>query len=345
MAGRRIFTHRSEVSRALRGAAFGAFLALSTTSSAVAQSPWRPALQLDNDAYNFWIHPAHRPDEEYTNGVRATLQSWSAPWWGKTFAPSTPDCTTRRTTGACRLTALTLGQDIYTPRLDRTPFTVPNWQAERPYFGWLFVEGKGMLASERLLRTTTATIGVSGPPSLGHAMQSLFHTINRRYTREANGWETQVPFEPGIMLGHRIDALALRVGSPHDGVLDLVTSAGAAIGTVRTAGDVGGTLRLGANLSHPWQPRAWERRTNWDAYAIVGGRLEYVARDMSLDGTLHNRDRHVDRVPGVREYQFGFGVRLRQLQLEYRAITQTKEYETGPGHHTYSTMFGSLAPR
>lgn len=320
-------------------------LALGVASGAGAQTSWRPQLRLDNDAYNFWLHPAHRPDEEYSNGVRATLLTWSAPWWGKHFATRTPDCATQQATGTCRLTAITLGQDIYTPQLDRAPFMVAQWESERPYFGWLYLEGKGMLASEHLLHTTTATVGVSGPPSLANAMQSLFHALSRRYTRQATGWETQIGFEPGIMLAHRVDALALRVGSPRSGLLDVTTGAGVVLGNVRTAGDVGGTLRIGANLSHPWQPRAWESRPAWELYALVGGRAEYVARDMSLDGTLLNRDRHVDRVPGVREYQFGVGLRIRQLQLEYRAVTRTQEYQTGPGHHTYSTMFASLAPR
>ncbi|MGH7711825.1 MAG: hypothetical protein ACREOG_11115, partial [Gemmatimonadaceae bacterium] len=36
--------------------------------SAEAQWAWRA--RLDNDAYNFWQHPAARTDEEYSNGVR-----------------------------------------------------------------------------------------------------------------------------------------------------------------------------------------------------------------------------------------------------------------------------------
>ncbi|MBV6520665.1 MAG: hypothetical protein MNPFHGCM_00783 [Gemmatimonadaceae bacterium] len=289
--------------------------------------------------------PAHRPDEEYTNGVRVTLHTWSAPWWGKAFASRTPDCSAGRRDGFCRLTSVTLGQDIYTPRLDRTPFTVPNWEAERPYFGWLYLEGKGMLASERTLRTTTATVGVSGKPSLGHTVQSLFHTINRRYTRDANGWETQIGFEPGVGLAHRVDVVALRGGPPGNGVFDLTAGAGAALGTALTAADAGGTIRLGAHLPHPWQPRAWETQPAWSAYAIAGGRVAYVARDMSLDGTLLHPERRVERVPAVGEYQFGVGMRIRQLQLEYRAVTRTREYATGPGHHTYSTMLAILSPR
>ncbi|MFN8570709.1 MAG: lipid A deacylase LpxR family protein [Gemmatimonadaceae bacterium] len=312
-------------------------------SSLAAQSRWLPELRLDNDAYNFWIHPAHRPDEQYTNGVRATLSSNSAPWWGRRFAASIPDCAPDLGRRSCRLTSITLGQDIYTPKLDRAPYTVPDWEQERPYFGWLYLEERAQVASDRWLRTTTGTFGVSGPPSLGHVMQSLFHHINRKYTRQANGWETQVGFEPGLMLGHRVDALVLRLGPTQSPVLDLTSGAGATLGNVHTGGDAGSTMRVGLHLDHPWRPFAGSPSL-WSAYLLGGGRLEYVARDMSLDGTLLRSGRHVDRVPAVREYQFGAGLRLHRLRLEYRAVTRSQEYETGPGHHTYSTMSAVIDP-
>lgn len=343
----------ARLSRCLAGHAVAAVLAMAgapatliPSATAGAQVRWFPQLRLDNDAYNFWVHPAYRPDEEYTNGVRATLVANAAPWWGRRFAPETPDCGGEIGSHRCRFTAISLGQDIYTPRLDRTPFSVPDWERERPYFGWLYLEEKAFVASDRWLHTTTATLGVTGPPSLGHVMQALFHQINRKYTREANGWETQVGFEPGLILGHRVDALALRAGSREARAFDLTTGAGIVVGNVRTAADVGATMRLGANLNHPWRPWVPAAHRLWDAFLLAGGRLEYVARDMSLDGTLLRSGRHVDRVPTVREYQFGAGVRVLRLQLEYRAVTRTQEYLTGPGHHTYSTMSASLtAPR
>lgn len=308
-----------------------------------AQTTWLPELRLDNDAYNYWIHPAHRPDEQYTNGVRATLASNSAPWWGKHFASAIPDCAPGGERGRCRLTSVTLGQDIYTPKLDRAPYTVPDWESERPYFGWLYLEGRAQVASDRLLRTTTATLGVSGPPSMGHLMQSLFHHINRRYTKPANGWETQVGFEPGILLGHRVDAVALRLGPRESPFVDLSSGGGASLGNVRTSADAGATMRVGLHLDHPWRPFAGSPGL-WSLYLLGGGRLEYVARDMSLDGTLFHSGRHVERVPGVREYQFGAGLRLHRLRLEYRAVTRSQEYATGPGHHTYSTMSAAIDP-
>jgi hypothetical protein len=96
------------------------------------------------------------------------------------------------------------------------------------------------------------------------------------------------------------------------------------------------------NLSHPWQPTAWIARPRGEIFLRGGGRVRRVWYDMSLDGNTVGNNRHVTRVPGVREYHFGGGVRWRRLRLEYRAITTTREYETGPARHTWSTLFTGL---
>src|SRR5687768_5496620 len=95
-----------------------------------AQSNWTPRLRLDNDVYNFWRRHAKRPDEEYTNGVHASLESHTAPWWGRRFAAGIQDCAQVSNEQACRSTLVTLGQDLYTPNLDRAPNTVPNCELE-----------------------------------------------------------------------------------------------------------------------------------------------------------------------------------------------------------------------
>jgi hypothetical protein len=313
------------------------------SGTAQAQAPWLPKLQLDNDAYDFWQGPARRTDEEYTNGVTASLESGSAPWWGHRFAPRRPGCADSAAIRVtCLQTTISLGQEIYTPNLLRAPYQVPFWRNERPYFGWLYLEGKGQVAGARLLRTTAVSVGVTGAPSLGHTMQALFHTITRPYTREAKHWDTQIGFEPGIILTQRFDAIALRAGSLDRGVVDLLPSAGVSVGNILTSADAGGILRVGANLSHPWSPAFQRSRPRFELYALAGGRALYVARDMSLDGTLVNPSRFVKRVPGVREYEFGGGLRIQRLLLEYRAVTRSREYTTGPSHHTYSTMFASI---
>jgi hypothetical protein len=70
--------------------------------------------------------------------------------------------------------------------------------------------------------------------------------------------------------------------------------------------------------------------------------VKYVAREMSLDGNTFNAGRSVERVPNVTEYQFGGGLRFERMALEYRAVTRSREYRTGPGHHTYSTMSAAI---
>ena len=113
--------------------------AMSAPPAAGAQSTWRPALRLDNDVYNFWKRHTRRPDEEYTNGVHASLESHTAPWWGRQLASGVADCAAAGPTDTCRGTVVTLGQDLYTPHLDRVPYAVQRWELERPYFAWLFV--------------------------------------------------------------------------------------------------------------------------------------------------------------------------------------------------------------
>jgi hypothetical protein len=65
---------------------------------------------------------------------------------------------------------------------------------------------------------------------------------------------------------------------------------------------------------------------------------------MSLDGTWRHPARRVDRIGDVYQYEFGAGLRVHTVAVEYRAVTRSREYRTGPGHHTYSSMIVSLTP-
>lgn len=307
-----------------------------------AQSAWRPSLQLDNDVYNFWQRHTHRPDEEYTNGVHASLETPAAPGWGRRFAPRVADCRSAGLAESCRSTMVTLGQDLYTPQLDRAPHTVEHWELERPYFAWLFLEGAARVASPRTLRTTTLAMGVTGPPAGGALAQDVAHRIG--FNEQALGWETQIGFEPGFILGYRRQDLLARQALAKGMAFDLAPSVDLALGSIRTGAGAGATTRLGWNLSHPWHPPSWRGRAPSEWWVSAGARAEYVARDMSLDGTLVHPTRRVERVPGVSQYEFGAGLRLHGVTLEYRAVTRSREYRTGPAHHTYSSMIASLSP-
>lgn len=300
---------------------------------------WFPRLRLDNDAYNYWIHPAHRSDEQYSNGVVASLEALHGSWWGRHLGGHRPGCgQDTTTTGSCLTTQLFLGQSIYTPDLERPPFSYPGWKAERPYAAWLYVGAAGRRLSPRRMRQVDVAIGVTGRPALGEPAQRLAHFLVRTYTTKAYGWETQVGFQPGVQLGWRESVLATRIASGTMGWLDLAPSVGVNVGTIRTSADAGARLRLGYNVSHPWDPRAWRGRGQLELFVTAAARGEYVGRDFSLDGTLVNSERHVARATTVREFDIGVGVRLHRLRLDWGATTRSREYTTGPARHVYSTM-------
>jgi lipid A 3-O-deacylase len=319
-------------------------LGVAQPPSLVAQgSAWLPRIRLDNDAYNFWLQPGHRTDDEYTNGVVISFETLRAPWWGRRLSRGTPDCARSTVVrGACLSTTVAIGQDIYTPRLDHAPYSSPGWELERPYAAWLYLSASSQAASPRQLRVLTVATGVTGPPALGATAQKVAHSITSKYTAEARGWDTQVGFQAGVLATYRQSLLALRAAPGGHGIFDLAPTASVSLGNIRTAADAGLRARLGFNLSHPWDPRAWRGRPLWELQATGTARREYVAYDFSLDGTVLHPSRRVDRVPEVSEYEVGLGLRVWRFSVGYRAVTRGREYVSGPRTHRYSSMLGAL---
>ncbi len=275
--------------------------------------------------------------------MQASLETHTAPWWGRRFAPGVADCRSAGVNGYCRWTRITLGQDLYTPRLDRAPHQVEHWELERPYFAWLFLSGTANVSSTRTLHSTTLSVGVTGPPAGGALAQDIAHRIG--FNEQASGWETQIGFEPGVILAYQRQDLLARRAFSRDFGFDFTPHWSLALGNIRTHAAVGASARFGKHLSHPWHSPSWQGRAVSECWISAGARAEHVARDMSLDGTLVNPTRRVDRVPAVSQYELAAGLRIRGITLEYRAITRSREYRTGPGHHTYSSMIVSLVPR
>lgn len=311
-------------------------LCASIAPPGAAQGDWSPRLQLDNDVYNYWQRHTRRPDEEYTNGVHVSLESLTAPWWGRRFANRTPDCAGAVGPEPCRATAVMLGQDLYTPDLDRAPHTVPDWELERPYFAWLYLKGVARVSSRRVLHETSVSLGVTGPPAAGELAQRIAHEIG--FNDKATGWETQIGFEPGVVAEYRQHRYLGRAGGARGPGIEIWPHFGVTAGNVLAQAEAGATLRLGWNLSHPWHPAAWRGRARTEWWASAGGRAMYVARNMSLDGTWRAPVRRVERIAGVREFELAGGLRVREVTIGYRAVTRTREYRTGPARHTYGSM-------
>ena len=302
--------------------------------------PWRMSLRADNDAFNFWRPVTDRPDREYTNGDEVSFELSAAPWWGGAFAKRRRPCRGAEADDErCLTTSFSIAQDMYTPRPGREPRVVPEWRDERPYAAWLHGTAEARLLGERSLRTVSLSLGVTGPPAAGEFAQRTAHKLTGVYSRQPVGWDTQIGFEPGVVIAARETRRFVAHTRSGRAVADFVPHVGASLGNVITEAETGFRARLGVNLSNPWWTSEWRTRRPFELYVLGGLRGEAVAHNITLDGNTFHADRRVERTLLVGEYSIGLGGRAHGFVAEWRAVTRTREYRTGPRAHAHSVLF------
>jgi lipid A 3-O-deacylase len=300
-------------------------LLLMLAATRAAGQPVSVRLRSDNDAYRFWVPMATRPDQEYSNGLQLELERFGAPVWGR--LAGIRGCDAHR----CATTTLSVGQKIFTPRLD-APDPIPG---QRPYAGWLYAAATAAVGSPRMQRTAGLEVGVTGSPSAGRLVQTTVHRALGMW--EPKGWDGQIPFEPGAVL--RYDQRHMLVGG---GAVQLIPSWGASLGTVRTEARAGVRGRLGYRLDAPWVAPGVRARAPVSVYAVGELRGRAVAHDLFLDGATFRGGPSVDREPWVGEWEAGVGIRVRGFGVEYRVTSRSREYRTEPSGHEYATFDLSL---
>ena len=323
--------------RAVVGAAIIALTASGVVSTeARAQATGAVQFRVDNDGFDFWLRPAQRPDGEYTNGVRMTTEFGRAPFW-RLLAPHSPPCADVPDSALrCSSALFTLGQDMYTPAEDSQPYTYPGWRAQRPYAGWLYAGITLRSVRKSTIRSIGLTLGVTGPPSLAERAQQRAHEIMWRYTSPPLGWDTQVRFEPGVILSARQRWLLFSGSVRGVRFMDAIVGAGASVGNIVTNAEASADVRFGVNLSHPW--RRARRRGPVELVGVLGVRGQGIARNIFLDGNTIQPDRSVEAKPAIGDVHGSVGLRLGALVLAYAVTERSREYATGPRSHTYGSV-------
>ncbi|MEO7085742.1 MAG: lipid A deacylase LpxR family protein [Gemmatimonadaceae bacterium] len=299
--------------------------------AASAQSPRTVSLRIDNDAFDFWLQPYNRPDEEYTSGVHISVDGGDAPWWARSFLHGAP-CTTKL--ASCRSSHLEIGQDMYTPALSLdSPTPVPG---SRSNAGWLYLsQGAQLLAPDRS-DDISVTLGVTGPPSLARQTQDLAHDLAPAFNRPTD-WDRQIVFQPGVIARYEHRERIALTGDSNIGV-DVIPRAAVAVGNVTTDGEVGVQTRIGWHLHHPWLPT--DGPLEIALFTGVTGRG--VARDIFLDGRTANDSGSVGHKPFVGSGELGLEFRYRWATLVYRAVGDTRSYTGGPGWHPWASIVGAV---
>jgi len=306
-------------------------LAAAPASVVVAQTPRTISLRIDNDAFDFWMLPWNRPDEEYSSGVHITYDGGDAPWWSRRMLRQLAPCTT--SSRECRMSRAEIGQDLYTPATSMTN-PVPA-VGSRPNAGWLYLSQTAQSLHPDRADELTLTLGVTGGPSLGKFTQTLAHSVAPTFNRPSD-WTGQVGFEPGVVVRYE---QRRRLGVDGGAIgFDLIPRLSLTAGNVATNAEVGVQARTGLHLRHPWLPRDGPIEI-----ALTGGiSARAVARDLFLDGNTFRDGPHVGHEPFVGSGEIGVQMRFRALSLAYRAVTDTRSYAAGPKWHPWASIVGAV---
>jgi hypothetical protein len=294
--------------------------------TAIAQGSRTFTVRADNDAFDFWMLPWNRPDEEYTSGVHLTYEGGDAPRWARAALHGYAACGAAAT---CRSSRWELGQDIYTPSVSPDdPHAAPG---ARPNAGWLFLTEAARVLSPSAFDELAITLGVTGPPSLGRFTQQLAHHAAPAFNRPTD-WTRQIGFEPGAIVSYEA-----RRRAAFNQVADVTPYASASLGNILTQAEGGFDARIGWRLAAPWFPS-----TGGVGFAIITGASgRAIARSVFLDGNTFHDSPRVGHEPFVASGRAGVELRYRGLSAAFVAHNDTRSYAAGPKWHPWASLVAS----
>lgn len=290
-------------------------------------------LQVDNDWFLFWRPSTNRPDDNYTHGNVARAVFNVAPRWTRL---GRPDCAAARhispAATSCVQSFFNFSQLIFTPTVD-APMPIPG---QRPYAGLLTGELGAQLVSPRHLQSLGVGLGTTGRISGAEATQKAFHrwaNIRRLY-----GWDYQIAAEPvvGITYGQQYLLTPPRAG--RSSVITAVAQGSAVATTIQSGADAGLEIHAGYNAPHPWMTPSSSERHRFRAYAILGAKESWVARNLLLEGNSDATRGLVVKKPFIFESVWGLAAGIGGYFVEYRAVSMTRDYETAPSWHRWGTI-------
>ena len=158
--------------------------------------------------------------------------------------------------------------------------------------------------ADNKLENLELDLGVVGPAAFGREVQNHYHQLIGANT--AQGWDSQIRDEPGLMLTYEREWRAKIWGD--DSGIDIIPGVGATLGNVFTYGEAGALLRIGNGLNADYGPvrvRPALSGTDFFAgdrahgefgyYAFAGMQGRVVGRNIFLDGNSFRPSPSVDK--------------------------------------------------
>jgi len=237
------------------------------------------------------------------------------------------------------------GQQIFTPSNIHTSDPDPN---DRPYAGWLY-GGVGLIqdTDHRQLDHLEVQLGVVGPASLARATQNDWHQFIG--LKMADGWDSQLHNEPGIMISYEHKWRFLQpVGGGF--AVDAIPELGATVGNVMTYAEGGALLRFGRNLEADYGPARMRPSISGTSYFngsaldgpfgfyfYVGAQGRAVGRNIFLDGNSFEDSASVDKKIFVGDLVGGLSLFWSNaVKLDTNVIYRSKEYSGQDKNEKYA---------
>lgn len=287
-------------------------------------------------------------DQWYTNGLRIVYLPRTQEW--EQLEPFNQFARRFYDPRAVVRVGFTLGQDIYTPRdiRDRDP---QPW--DRPWAGYSYLGAIVQASSPDTQDTVELNVGVVGPKSGAASIQRRWHRLID--APEPIGWGNQIGNELGVNLNWKHQVRHQYVCN----TVDLIPHFGASVGNIMTYASVGGTARVGQNITGFGDGRsvtslrrgasasgfclpADPKELEWYFFVRTEGRL--VARNIFLDGNTFRDSASVTKRPWTYDAQLGASVRfLEHFRVTFTQTWRAMEFKpvderTPRGIHRYGTL-------
>lgn len=264
------------------------------------------------------------------------------PFWIVKQIESLPVINRRKTV---KNIALSLGQNIYTPRdISRSDLI----QGDRPYAGYTYLGIALHSRSSNVLDTLEMDLGIVGPDSHAKEIQEEVHNIVE--TQKPKGWAHQLKNEPVLNMVFERKYRFVRLKFAGWPEFDFITHFGGAAGNAYTYLNYGFEIRFGFNMPTNFgtgliRPagdssipafRRYDTRWGFHLFGAVDSRA--VLRNIFLDGNTFTESHEVNKKTFVSDIILGASINYKSLILTYSHVYKTKEFERQRDAQIYGSV-------
>ncbi len=238
---------------------------------------------------------------------------------------------------------------LYTPK-DLTQSDVIV--GDRPYAGYMYLQGTLHQVKENSLLSLTTQIGVVGPSSQMESVQKFIHDlIGSPYPQ---GWDNQIKnefiFQLNFSQKKYYDLEHIYTYSA-----SLIPSYGVELGNTSIKAYASALFRWGKNVPKDFGSylinntdtskislNSTQNKTKkWRYYINFSLQANTIARNIFLDGNSFRESYSVKKYPLTLDIGYGFSFAYKNFSIDYLRRHSSKEYKTQKGLYSYGSLLFS----